>query len=312
MQVVSNCPACGCAHAERVASLDDEKDCERFRVYDQRKYGGIMQAWLRDIEPVIVQCVECRHSWFRTQPSAQQLSAMYEAGRPLVAVTSENREPSARMLAEMRRLRRLLARADAAPAMLDYGSGSGRWSRAAVQAGFRVTAFEPSVKRSADDRPPFRLINDLSEISGETFDAIQLEQVLEHVPDPVGTLRSVSALCHQRTIVRLTVPNILRAPEGGALWRTWPFDGSGPHTLAPFEHLHGFTPKSLRRAAHRAGFRPLSPQRLLRHYPLLQLRRAVGVLLPSLDTTSALLGPMLPPETEGGSPRRRGSPGSAQ
>ena len=67
------------------------------------------------------------------------------------------------------------------------------------------------------------------------------EQVLEHVPNPAEVLRALRECCTPETVVRIAVPNILRAWEGRGFWKVWPFDGQRPHTLAPFEHLHGFS-----------------------------------------------------------------------
>ena len=49
------------------------------------------------------------------------------------------------MVKEMQKLKLLVGKDK--PTLLDYGSGFGRWARAAVEAGFEVIAFEPSNKR---------------------------------------------------------------------------------------------------------------------------------------------------------------------
>ena len=54
--------------------------------------------------------------------------------------------------------------------------------------------------------------------------------------------------------MRITVSNILRCIEGEKIWEEWPFDGTRAHTMAPFEHLHGFVPCSLSNLIERAGY----------------------------------------------------------
>src|SRR5688572_22233033 len=170
------------------------------------------------------------------------------------------------MVRTLRQLKRLAVR-KTAPRFLDFGSGFGRWARAAAEIGFDVHAYEPSKVRGNEESPPFTLVHDLSELGSRKFDVVNIEQVLEHAADPLATLRAVRVVCIPEAIVRITVPNILRSPEGKHLWEEWPFDGRRPHTMAPFEHLHGFTPHSLECLVERAGFRHASMIRLVTSHP---------------------------------------------
>ncbi len=283
-----DCPACARPEPDVAATLDDADKRERFRAFDERKYGGLMRDWLEALEPVVLRCRTCGHCWYRTQPAPSRLARLYERSRPLSAAPVAH-EPTPAMLAEMQRLRRMTRPATGRPSLLDYGSGFGRWALAAVHAGFEVTAFEPSAARGERRDAPFRIVHELAALSDAKFDAIQLEQVLEHVSDPYATLHGLMRLCADHTVIRVTVPNILRAPEGEDIWKSWPFDGRSPHTLAPFEHLHGFTPRSLREVCERAGFRPQWTLRTWRHDPARQLRRVLAPVIGRLGTTSFML-----------------------
>ena len=101
----------------------------------------------------------------------------------------------------------------------------------AVEAGFEVIAFEPSETRGAESSEvPFKYVCSLDEIAGQKFDAINLEQVLEHTTDPLETLKLVSLFCDRDSVVRITVPNIFRCHEREKIWDEWPFDGiKGAH-----------------------------------------------------------------------------------
>lgn len=292
MRIVDRCPACNHGVPQVVAVLDDQRR-ERFVDFDRRKYGGLLATWLEEIEPLVLRCPSCGHCWYKNQPEPHQLSQMYGSARSLIgSPVAVSRNPTPRMVAEMKRLRSIAKGVADSPTLLDYGSGFGRWARAAMDAGFRVVAFEPSRERGSEGGDvPFELVHELELLRRRRFDVIQLEQVLEHVPDPFTTLNSLRESCHSRTLIRVTVPNIFRAAEGRDIWRDWPFNGSSPHILAPFEHLHGFTPVSLLKLADRAGFRLLSNMDAWRHYPINQIRWLFGKWFTSLSTTSAVLWP---------------------
>jgi hypothetical protein len=104
-------------------------------------------------------------------------------------------------------------------------------------------------------------------------------------------LESVGRLCQPHTVVRITVPNINRPAEGAALWRDWPFDGRRMHTMAPFEHLHGFTPRSVELLAVRAGFSPMSGWSLWPDYGVYAARRIFGALATIAGQTKLFVVP---------------------
>lgn len=287
VRLVNRCPACESERYVRRVAIDDSSR-KRYRNFSEIKYGGLLNGWMVELQPEIVVCSDCGHHWYLRQPSPEQLSLMYANGRRLLP-GAVSREPTQEMLAEMRRLAKLIGKEQ--PRLLDFGSGFGRWARAAAQAGFCVHAYEPSEARGAESIEEFALVHDLSEIAGKSFDAINLEQVLEHVPDPVETLRIILAFCTAETVLRIRVPNILRPPEGAKVWVDWPYDGVRVHAMAPFEHLHGFTPSSLRKVVARAGFMPLAKPNMAWRYPLESARWWLGQWIPRLDQTFLIVRP---------------------
>lgn len=288
MQVIQDCPACSAPNPITVTQLDKFRR-QAFLEFDQIKYDGLLASWLDTIPVEVLGCRVCGHAWYRNQPEPDQLLLMYASGRPLASGEISTNTPSTAMQQEMRRIRRLNNSVCKEPLLLDYGSGRGRWARAAVAEGFRVVAYEPSVERGAEAVPPFQLVHSESELAGMKFDVIHLEQVLEHVPDPFETLTTLKAYCGTHTLIRITVPNILRDPSGTRIWESWPFDGKTPHVLAPFEHLHGFTPASLGRLCVRTGYQPVPACRIVQTHPLNLLRQWIGFAWPSLGTTAQYL-----------------------
>jgi SAM-dependent methyltransferase len=274
MREVRQCPACEGRSITTVVRGDRDRR-KQFVTYSQLKYGGAMDGWLDEIDLEIVQCTACHHHWYSQQPEPKQLMIMYESSRSFFGDVTISREPTDETRRQMRSLRRFIA-ADARPVFLDYGSGYGRWARAACSEGFDVYAYEPSVSRGQETAVAFTLVHRIEDLATHRFALVNLEQVLEHVPDPFQVLLEVKNLCDPRAVVRITVPNLLRCHEGRHVWDEWPFNGRRVHTMAPFEHLHGFTPTSLERVVTRAGFRLLSPFRTIRSHPSVPIRRFAG------------------------------------
>jgi SAM-dependent methyltransferase len=274
-----------------VALLDAQR-AARFVEFDILKYDGLLSKWLDSVPPVVLRCRDCEHCWYRYQPVGEQLGLMYATGKTLNQDVNPTREAEPHMRREMRRLRKLVGNTSANPAtLLDFGSGVGRWARAAVLENFSVTAYEPSVERGSENDTPFELVHSIGELENRKFDVIQLEQVLEHVPDPLSTLKQLREVCKPHTIMRISVPNLLRNQDGVKVWATWPFDGQAPHFLAPFEHLHGFTPSSLDRLLKRAGYRDISVKAEAESAVINLLRRIIGRIFPILNSTLRYVRP---------------------
>lgn len=144
---------------------------------------------------------------------------------------------------------------------LDVGAGYGFFSKAALQAGFEVTAVNPArwenvIYRELTGLDPIEDAFENMEFN-ERFDLILLSQVLEHMYDPQAVLLKVRALLARNGVVAVAVPNfnwvlvrLLRERENGALW-------------VP-EHLNYFTEAGLCALLTSTGFRILQVRHVAR------------------------------------------------
>lgn len=284
-----DCPACG-GKISTTAFSPDPPAWERFRLLSRRKYQGFMDDWPEQLSLEVRRCRSCRHLWHHTQPDFTALIGMYQSG---VSLNDKDpaREPSTGMLSAMMALFNLArAHRKERPSLLDYGSGRGRWTRAAASAGFEVIAYEPSASRASEGRGDFEVVTQLEDLEGRRFDVVNLEQVLEHVQEPLEVLNGLASYLKPDSLLRITVPDISRiSPD--LLLRDFPFDGQRMHILSPYEHLHGFNPVSLRRLLARAGLRAEFGIRAWRTHPVQTVRMLSGPWLPRLATTHALVRP---------------------
>lgn len=140
--------------------------------------------------------------------------------------------------------------------LLDIGSGPGFFLKTAKSRGWRVLGIEPSRQAAAHARA---LGLEVAEgfFNAETakglgrFDAIQLNNVLEHVPDPASVIIEARELVDRGGILCVTVPNdyspfqiAARAATTRAEW--W---------VAPKHHLNYFDFDSLAGLLERLDFK---------------------------------------------------------
>ncbi|NQU87731.1 MAG: class I SAM-dependent methyltransferase [Mariniphaga sp.] len=192
----------------------------------------------------------------------------------------------------MYRLYRFTAAKGLPTQLLDYGSGNCLWTTAASVVGFQVTAYEPNIKRIKNiANKNFTIVQQLSELNGNRFDVINLEQVLEHTKDPYELLRGLIPYLKSRSLLRIAVPNIHHHVRNKDIWSMFPFDGAKMHIMSPYEHLHGFTNVSLQLLVKRAGFALDLSLATCRAYPLNTFRTIMGKLIPAISTTECLMRP---------------------
>lgn len=134
--------------------------------------------------------------------------------------------------------------------LLDVGCGNGGFLALAKQAGWQVKGvdFDAGAVQAARSRGLDVYhggIDVLAECEA-SFDVITLCHVIEHVHDPVATLRRLHALLKPGGMLWLDTPNFssLGARRFGVSWRG----------LEPPRHLVLFNPLSLKKALHEAGF----------------------------------------------------------
>lgn len=126
--------------------------------------------------------------------------------------------------------------------LLDVGCGDGSFLKKMRKLGWDVVGMEPDVNAAArliknDNITVYSSIEDL--LSGEKneFDVVVLNHVLEHLPDPVDTLKQLTLLMKPSSRLIATTPNIsgLGARIFGRFWRG----------LEPPRHFNLFSPKSI-------------------------------------------------------------------
>jgi len=256
----AQCISCGCAALDELSSGG----------FGEEPLHGILasQAWGESPLPFIahehwryVRCSACAQAFHQRILAPAWMERLYSRWETQAAMESfvaahetpqERAQRGAAFVAHALRWQRMaggMARGRS-PRVLDFGCGHGEFVAVCRALGLDALGIDFAPDRRTHGVVPIYASMDALEAAhagAPGFDAVTLFEVLEHLADPLGTLREVS---------RFMVPGavlVLETPDTTGV--------SGLQTLddylaiGPLGHINGFTPASLRAIAERAGFR---------------------------------------------------------
>ncbi len=146
------------------------------------------------------------------------------------------------------------------PVVLDFGCNWGKWASAALALGCDVFAVE--VNRAAADFCARRGIKIVSpaDLPRLRFDFINVDQVLEHLSDPLSVARQLAGCLPPGGLLKLSTPDDPRLLRSlAASQRTGDdalLDKRTLDALSPLEHVNLFSFPGLASLGARLGLRP--------------------------------------------------------
>jgi SAM-dependent methyltransferase len=160
-----------------------------------------------------------------------------------------------------RSLRRVYGQIPAELSLLEVGSWTGNFIAEALRRfpGWKLIGVEPSeyAARVAHEERRFDVRHGWLEeldLPAESFDVVHLWHVLEHLPDPLQTIRAARACLKPGGLITLRTPNYNAAHRHwhGSRWKGW----------WPREHLYYFTHATLERLLRETGLERAWPRRI--------------------------------------------------
>ncbi len=219
---------------------------------------------LRFTDPpfAVVRCGGCGLVFVSPRLAPERLGEVYDEGywsseAPKDRGYADYRGDHANWLRTYRRRARVLdGRIPAAAKILDVGCAAGYFGEVMRERGHEVWGIEPSAaivgearKRLGDEHVHLGTLDD-APYDKASFDLVTLWDVIEHVPDPGGALRTVHGLLKPGGLLLLETQNV-ESRFARLLGRRW-------QHFKQAEHLWHFSPSTITRLLGAGGFEPMA------------------------------------------------------
>lgn len=235
---VAECPICSSTDRRKIGLRGDRP------IIDLPKLRALSSS---DLTLSVWDCKDCRHIYVDPCPSEEKLFDLYELQSEVYFEHLHGEDLTSFF--------HLLNENTSEPGnLLDIGCGNGRILEASV--GWTTVGVEPVASFAANAAKFGIVYSSLDEVI-DTFDAIAIMAVLEHVVDPLQLLKNAFSLAKPGSLLIIEVPN-------GHRTEAWILDllmriSGRPWTVrtAPLQtpfHLAEFSKKSLTLAVQNAGW----------------------------------------------------------
>lgn len=241
------CPACAGNEVQVLLQLPYDADpIRQYLINFYSPQGRVDLARVAGETYQLDRCLGCGLTFQRHVPDDALLMEVYEEwiDPDLARRTDfESRDLTyySRRAREIERIIGLIGRAPQSLRTLDFGMGWAEWAIMAGAYGCDSAGTELSPQRRA--HAAARGVRVIDDPTGERFDFINTEQVLEHVTEPLQLLATLRDALTPDGLVKISVPNgwdiDRRLTRGDWAAPTGHPDSLNP--VAPLEHLNCFT-----------------------------------------------------------------------
>jgi len=261
----TECPACGGAQSLEIYRCGFGEDPIKTFLDDFYRFqGGIEHEYLEGFNYVLEECRGCGLVFQKHILNDALMERLYERWiDPGQAIVHEQEQKDFKRLthyaSEIMSVVAFLGREPRELSFLDFGMGWGRWCQMAQSFGCHVAGMELSPARIENARKLGIEIVEWQDLPQREFDFINTEQVFEHIPEPLETLRHLVRALKPGGLVKISVP------EGSGIRKKlrigdWSAPKRSKNTLnpvSPLEHINCFKRSTIFQKAELTGLEPV-------------------------------------------------------
>ncbi len=246
------CPACGSRQYTTVYSRDfqDGQILDYLRSFYSAQ-GTIETDKLLGAKFVLDECRKCGLIYQREIPDLFLTKTLYEEWiDPKFAYAQHLRDSLQHHANHAREIMTITAYLNAEPHTLDFldvGMGWGEWCLMAKAFGCNVYGIELSPSRMEHAKSIGVSVISWKDLPSYEFDFINNEQVFEHIPQPLETLRSLKESLRPNGLIKISVPNgrDLKRRLKVSDWKAPKGTMNSLNLVHPLEHINCFTRRSI-------------------------------------------------------------------
>lgn len=250
------CPLCENSTSTSLFRLSLQEIVSVNWSYQPEKFDGLEFKLAPTFD--IVRCKNCDFVYSGQLPTNEFLSFVYDELINISAARRYSYEPK-NMALRMRYLSTLLELLNGSSKVLDFGCGFGpTLSLLENIEGVETVGFETSSARAEELRSwHSNIVEDIYSLSAcDPFDVIILDNVLEHVPEPIKTIEMLGSICAKDAILFVSVPDMNKRYLDDQIL-VHKRSGKLQMDINPWEHLNYFDVSHLDYVMKNAGFHPL-------------------------------------------------------
>lgn len=255
------CPACKSASGKIIYSCDFlNSPVKDYIVSFYADQGGVEFKYLQGVKFVLQECNNCGLIYQKEIPDESMSIKLYEEWiDPHIALDQHGEAKDINYYTDYARdLMVLIAHFNTVPSQLkflDFGMGWATWAIMAMA--FGCESYGTEISKSRQDHATSHGIKVITwdEIPDHRFDFINVEEVLEHIAEPLETLSYLKQSLKPEGVIKITVPNGCDIKKRLRImdWTAPKYSRRSLNAVSPLEHINCFNRRSLIRMADSAG-----------------------------------------------------------
>lgn len=255
------CPVCTSSDFREIfQSPYDESPIKDYLVDFYSPQGMVEFEYLEGANYALCECDACGLIFQRDIPNEFLMERLYEHWIDPKKVFSQNEQNKdlqyfSAYAQEIMQIIAYLGKNPSSLSFLDYGMGWGKWALMAKAFGCNSFGLELSKERIQQAKLNGIKVINWDDIPQCTFDFINTEQVFEHIPEPLKTLRHLSRGLKTGGVIKISVPpgNDIDRRLKTMDWKSPKNTRNSLNNVAPLEHINCFRRGSFAKMASQAG-----------------------------------------------------------